>query len=235
MLEALERCRKTREQLVGATRDVAVQHDEHFVAAVAPDDGVLGEVAAHGIGQRAQRGIAHSMAVHVVDDLEIVDVEQRQHVRLVGVICHLLFRRHIDAAAVQQSRERVVLPHVLQAVEFAPLVIHDGEHERATLRDGRWRHVEAYPVIDLFAVHDLVHVLALHERTVEVREPELAEVARYLRERRAGQAVVIDAEHVAVALVRVNEHGIYDFGACIVEDDVEQCIGDGQVAVHAQR
>ena len=87
---------------------VGQQHDE-LVAAVAGDDVVVAQLAAHRLGDRAQDVVPGQVAVLVVDRLEVVEVEQQAGQRGAGAARagDLLAHAQVQRAVVEQPGQGV--------------------------------------------------------------------------------------------------------------------------------
>ena len=102
--------RRPARQLRGLREVDAGQQQRKFLAAIARDQ--------HGVFQRddgqrfadpAQAGVAHDVAIVVVEQLEMIDIDHHQRDRLVclGGLLPLLLQPHVETAAIGEAGEAV--------------------------------------------------------------------------------------------------------------------------------
>jgi len=103
---------------------------------------------AQGVGDATQHGIADVVAVGVVDALEVVDIDQQQ-MRGAGPAPEMSVQRRIQAAAVEQLRQRVARRRGTQRIAHAPQ--HQPHDQRRQNRRQR-THVDVEDHLEL-AVH----------------------------------------------------------------------------------
>ena len=240
---------------VRGVRTVAATHDHaELLAAETADDVVGPHGAAQRVGERLQEVVADAVAVHVVDTLEVVDVEHEdgdgpvRPARLLQCVEQVV----VEAAVVEETGERVGARLVLEA--RADLRVVDGERSsvgealRELELDRREPDVGAGPVqvedaLDLRArdERDRDECLGLDRRPrhrldarVEVR---LVEEDRLAATRRPAGDALVEADllsHHLVGPVVAREHRLEDALALVglvdregaVRDEVGQRVGD---------
>ncbi len=100
------------------------QQDRELIAAEPGDRVGAAQAVAEQRGDRHDQAVSGLVAEGVVDGLEVVEVEheQRAAVAIAIDVRHVAFEFCLEAAAIQQARERVMVGHVAQlALHRAPL------------------------------------------------------------------------------------------------------------------
>ena len=148
---------------------VARAHDHaELLATEAADDVVWAYASAHGVRERAEQLVTDAVSVHVVDALEVVDVEHEDGNRTVrpARLLQRVQQSLVEASVVEQAGERVRLRLVLEASPDLGVV----ERERGGIGEalcklelvGREEAVLADPV-------DVQNALDARERSGESR------------------------------------------------------------------
>ena len=95
------------EVLVGAEKN-------EFIAAISGDDGFFAEGFPHIPDQRFQGFVAYAVSVHIVHQLEVIDIQSQHHRFLAGMGLHIVRHRLVAAFAVKHAGQRIPAATPLQ-------------------------------------------------------------------------------------------------------------------------
>ena len=122
IVELLLEADEVTHDALGSRQVIGRQHDDELITAVAGQDGLAREEDAHDDGEMAQSFIADLMAVDIIDELEIIDVELYEECLMQLAVIEFRLDDGFEAVAVEHAGELVCHGHLAQA----PLpVVHE--------------------------------------------------------------------------------------------------------------
>ena len=107
IVELLLEADEVTHDALGSRQVIGRQHDDELITAVAGQDGLAREEDAHEDGEMAQGFIADLMAVDIIDELEIINVELHEEGLLQPSAIELRLDDGFEAVAVEKPRELV--------------------------------------------------------------------------------------------------------------------------------